>query len=76
MESAFLLITCEHNKDDDVFAKLLLMSEIKEVVKVFGAYDLIVTVEAKSANDLQQKIMSIVTGVIDIRSTLTLTSTA
>lgn len=76
MEHAYLLINCDQNKDDDVLEKLKLVSGIIEVTRVFGAYDLIAKIEAISTIELKQKIMPIVKNVIDIRSALTLITSA
>lgn len=76
MEYAYLLINCDQNKDDDVLDKLKLVSGIIEVTRVFGAYDLIAKIEAISTIELKQKIMPIVKNVIDIRSALTLITSA
>lgn len=76
MEYAYLLINCEHHKDDAVQKKLNQIPGIKEVTRVFGAYDLIAKIEAATTNELKQKIIPIVKNIVDIRSALTLKSTS
>ena len=73
MEHAYLLINCDQNKDDEVLKKLGLLDEIKQAVKVIGAFDIIAKINAKNQNELEQIMIPALKKIKEIRGIKTLT---
>lgn len=73
MKYAFLLINCDQNKDDEVFEKLNLMSEIKQVTKVVGAYDIVAKIISKNQSQLDQITIPTIKKIKEIKKIKTLT---
>lgn len=59
MTGAYLLINIRPGKESNLAADLLKLKEVKEASIVYGEYDLIVRVEVKGMNELQQLVMDI-----------------
>jgi len=71
METAFVLVSCEAGTTDTVTKKLQMMDEIKEVILVWGAYDLVTKITAPTMETLKtikQKIRT----TNNVRMTVTL----
>jgi anthranilate phosphoribosyltransferase len=59
MTGAYLLINIRPGKESNLAADLLKLKEVKEANVVYGEYDLIVRIEVKGMNELQQLVMDI-----------------
>ncbi len=73
MESAFVMITCEECTEPLVDS-LRSIPEVKEVQPTCGNYDVIVKVEADSAESLREVISFKIRSIEKIRATTTLIS--
>ena len=73
MESAFVMITCEECTGSLVDS-LRSIPEVKEVQPTCGNYDVIVKIEAESAESLREVISSKIRSIEKIRATTTLIS--
>jgi len=60
MEKAYVLIVSETGSEQHVIEKLLMIDEIKEVNRVWGAYDVVIKVLGHTAD----AVMEIITGKI------------
>ncbi len=72
-QSAYVMITCEECTESLV-DKLRTIFEVKEIQPTCGNYDVIVRVEADSADSLRDVICSKIRKIDKIRSTATLVS--
>ena len=73
MKTAYVLINCDLGKEEDILETLRSIKSVKEAHGTFGAYDIIVEVSAKNAEELREDITWKIRRLPDIRSTLTLT---
>ncbi len=73
MKKAYVLINCDLGKEENILETLRSIKSVKEAHGTFGAYDIIVEVSAKNAEDLREDITWKIRRLQDIRSTLTLT---
>ncbi len=73
MKKAYVLINCDLGKEEIILEKLRNINSVKEAHGTFGAYDIIVEVSAKNAEELREDITWKIRRLPDIRSTLTLT---
>ena len=73
MESAFVMITCE-DCTESMIESLQSICEVKEVQPTCGNYDVIVKIEADSAESLREVIASKIRSMEKIRATTTLIS--
>jgi len=71
MAKAFVFVNVEVGSETEVLKQLREVPEIKEVVLVYGAYDIVAKVETDSVDHLKEVIGSKVRRVDKIRSTLT-----
>ena len=74
MKKAYVLINCDLGKEEDILETLRSIKSVKEAHGTFGAYDIIVEILAKNAEDLREDITWKIRRLPDIRSTLTLTA--
>lgn len=72
MEKAFILISCEIGKEQDLALQLRSIDEIKGVLITFGEYDLVVEAETTSSDKMDELITSKIRKLDKIRSTITL----
>ena len=72
MESAFVMITCDDC--ESLVESLKSIYEVKEVQPTCGNYDVIVKIEADSAESLREVIATKIRGMEKIRATTTLIS--
>ncbi|HSG73669.1 MAG TPA: Lrp/AsnC ligand binding domain-containing protein [Nitrosopumilaceae archaeon] len=70
--SAYLLISCNIGKLDEVIKHLEQLNNIKEIQGTFGPYDIIAKVESLTRQHLQRFIVQQIRTLIGIRSALTL----
>jgi len=73
MALAFVLINVELGKEKEVLDQLRSIDSVKEVNLVYGVYDIVVKVEADTADKLKEIVTYKIRKLADIRSTLTMT---
>lgn len=69
---AYLLITCNDGKLDDVMTKIEHLDSIKEIQGTLGVYDIVAKVESATLDHLQQFIVQKIRSLVDVRSAMTL----
>ena len=72
MPVAFVLINTEMGAENEVIKTLNKINDVKEAHVVYGVYDIIVKVEAKSSDELRNVITWSIRKQDKVRSTLTL----
>ncbi len=72
MPKAYVLINCFIGSEESVMSKLKETDLVKEVHGVFGAYDIVVLVEADTVESLRDTITWKIRKIEKIRSTLTM----
>jgi DNA-binding Lrp family transcriptional regulator len=72
MTKAYVLITTEIGRSDDVHAVLAEMDGVREVNIVAGTYDIVAVVEAESARDIGRIVMDRIQRIDGVMSTVTL----
>lgn len=70
----FILISCVDGKVDSAFEKISKIDLVSQVQKTDGAYDLIVTLESDSNEELKKILMQRIRTIDDVKYTLTLRS--
>ena len=75
MAVAYVLITADAGREKDVFDKLLKVPEVRELMPLFGEYDLICKIDAQDLDNLGQTILSKIRTVAGVAQTRTLTAT-
>ena len=72
MPIAFILINAELGKEDMVLAVVRALPEVKEAYMVYGAYDLIIKVEAETTQAIKDTVFSKIRRIDNVRSTITM----
>jgi len=72
METIFVLITCEVGTTDKVIKKLQLIDGIKEVIPVWGLFDVVAKVTASTKEELRDAIRKKIRTTDNIRTTMSL----
>ncbi len=72
MPKAYVLINCEIGAEVSIISQLKEIDLVKEVHGTFGAYDIVVLVEADTVELLRETISWKIRKIEKIRSTLTL----
>jgi len=72
MPKAYVLINCDIGSEETVMSKLKEIDLVKEVYGTFGAYDIVVLVEADTVESLRDIITWKIRKIEKIRSTLTM----
>ena len=72
MTEAFVLINCDLGAEDEIIQNLKGLDNVIEVAGTFGAYDIIVKVEAENNEQLRETIAWRIRKMSKTRSTLTL----
>ncbi len=72
MSKAYVLINCDIGAEEFVISQLKEIDLVKEVQGTFGAYDIVVAVEADSVESLREVITWKIRKIEKIRSTLTM----
>ena len=72
MPKAYVLINCEIGAEVSIISQLKEIDLVKEVHGTFGAYDIVVLVEADTVESLRDTISWKIRKIEKIRSTLTL----
>lgn len=70
--SAYLLITCNDGKLDEVMTQIEHLDDVKEIQETRGAYDIIARVESTTLDHLQRFIVQKIRTLVDVRSAMTL----
>lgn len=73
MPIAFVMINVELGAETDLLGQLKSMESIKYVYVLYGAYDLVVKVEAPDNETLKRTISDNIRQLKNVRSTLTMT---
>ncbi len=72
MPKSYVLINCFIGSEESVMSKLKEIDLVKEVHGTFGAYDIVVLVEADTVESLRDTITWKIRKIEKIRSTLTM----
>lgn len=72
MAITFILINCELGSEESIIKQLKSIEGVKEVHGAFGAYDILVKIEADTVEKLREIITWKIRKIENIRSTLTL----
>ena len=72
MAKAFVLINCELGSEEQVISDLKSVECVKNVYGVFGAYDILTSLECERHEELRQMIISNIRRINNVRSTITL----
>ena len=72
MPKSYVLINCFIGAEESVMSKLKEIDLVKEVHGTFGAYDIVVLVEADTVESLRDTITWKIRKIEKIRSTLTM----
>ena len=70
---AYILLSCDLGSENSIIEQLKAIPSVKEVLGIFGAYDILVKVESSSVNDQRETIAFKIRKIPHVRSTLTLT---
>jgi DNA-binding Lrp family transcriptional regulator len=73
MPIAFVLINAELGAENELLNQLKNMESVKYVYVLYGAYDLVVKVEASDNETLKRTISNNIRQLKNVRSTLTMT---
>jgi len=73
MPIAFVLINTELGAENELLKQLKTMEHIKYVYVLYGAYDLVVKIEAADNETLKKTISNNIRQLKNVRSTLTMT---
>jgi DNA-binding Lrp family transcriptional regulator len=72
MPIAFILVNVVPGSEDGVIRELKTIENVKDVYFVYGVYDIIVKVEARTQQEVKETITSKIRRMEKIRSTITL----
>jgi len=73
MSMLFVLITCDSGFEPSFIAELKTINLVKEVIWVWGTYDILVKLEGENSSDLKNIITSKIRKIPHFKTTLTLT---
>ena len=72
MPSAIVLINAEIGSEEEVFEEVSKIPEVSQAYIVYGVYDIIANVDAKSMEELKEIIATKIRKLPKVRSTLTM----
>ncbi len=72
MEIAYIMIVSESGSEQHVIEKLLMIDEIKEVNRVWGAYDVVVKLVGPTSDAVRKIIQEKIRMIDGIRTTVSL----
>jgi len=75
MERGFVLINCELGAEDYIIEELKLIPQVKNAHVTFGAYDVLVEIQAKDLQEFDQTISQKIRTLSEVMSTMTLKAT-
>lgn len=59
MLTAFVLINCDLGSERELIQKLKSLTNVKEVMGTYGAYDIIVTIEESNVHDIKKTVKTV-----------------
>ena len=71
MASCFVLVNVDLGAEEKVLSEVRKTSNVKECHRVYGVYDMIAELEAKSMDELKQTVTWKIRKIEGVRSTLT-----
>lgn len=72
MEMVYVLIVCETGSEQHVIKKLLMIDQIKEVDRVWGAYDVVVKIIEHTSDAVREIIKEKIRMIDGIKTTYSL----
>ena len=72
MKTVYVLVTCDLGFDAEIIDEIKQLEDVKEVLGIFGAYDILVKVESANVENLKDTITWKIRKLNRVRSTLTL----
>lgn len=72
METAYVLITCDLDYEEQIIEELKQLTNVKEAHGILGAYDILTKVESDSVKSLSDTITWKIRKLKSVSSTLTL----
>jgi DNA-binding Lrp family transcriptional regulator len=72
MLTCFILINVEAKKENEVFDRLAKIKEIEGIREVFGQYDIICRMEARTLKEMRSLVIEKIRGVPGVIATTTL----
>ncbi len=72
MALAYILINSELGKEEELIKKLRAFHEFREAHVIYGAYDIIVKVEAENHQVLKDTVFTRIRKMDEVRTTLTM----
>jgi len=72
MEMVYVLIVCETGSEQHVIEKLLMIDQIKEVDRVWGAYDVVVKIVEHTLDTVREIIKEKIRMIDGIKTTYSL----
>ena len=72
MALAYILISSELCKEDELIKKLRALHEVREAYVTYGVYDIIVKVEAENQQVLKDVVFTSIRKMDEVRTTLTM----
>ncbi len=72
MEKAYILLSCEIGKEQELASQLHTINEIKNVMITYGEYDIVIEAKTENPEKMDDLITSKIRKLEKIRSTITL----
>ncbi|MDE1829286.1 MAG: Lrp/AsnC ligand binding domain-containing protein [Thaumarchaeota archaeon] len=72
METAYVMINCEMGSESSIIERVKPIEGVKEVVGVFGNYDVLVKIQSTNIDEISQIIVENIRRLGKIRCTTTL----
>ncbi len=72
MEKAYILLSCEIGKEQELASQLYTINEIKNVMITYGEYDIVIEAKTENPEKMDDLITSKIRKLEKIRSTITL----
>ncbi|MGQ9719017.1 MAG: Lrp/AsnC family transcriptional regulator [Nitrososphaerales archaeon] len=72
MTVAFVLMSVRSGSDREVMEKLSGIKEVEGAYEIYGVYDIIIKIRARSVEELKEIVMNRVRKLEDVHTTLTL----
>lgn len=72
METAYVMINCEMGSESSIMEKIKPIEGVKEVIGVFGNYDVLVKIQSPKIDEISRTIVASIRSLDKIRCTTTL----
>jgi DNA-binding Lrp family transcriptional regulator len=72
MEVGFVLLNCDLGAEEYLLEEIKQIPEVKQAYLTFGAYDIIIEIHAKSAEDFDKTVSNRIRRLSRVMSTMTL----